>query len=308
MTWDAVAHKDFQDSMRSRWLWGLSLFFLAFIGGTTALFFGFIASGSDATAGSLFGLFSSGGMFSFSYPGFLGFVLAFIALVTSYGALVEERDSGTLKLLLSLPHSRLDVVLGKLAGRSAVIVLPVVAGFIVALVALIATGTAVTIETLFPQIALTLLLAVVFISIGVGVSAAADSTRQATVGALGLYFLFAILWALVAKGLPSLAVEAAKRLPGVSQPAPETIVQSRMFIKYLNPLRAYETLIAQLYYDPAQARLLKAGMNEQFILQIVFQRNGVPFYLQGWFILLVLLAWIVVPPVLGYRVFSRSDL
>ena len=306
MTWDAVAHKDFRDSIRSRWLWGLSLFFLAFIGGTTALYFAFIIT-DDASASSLFGLFSSGGMFSFSYPGFLGFVLAFIALVVSYGALVEERDSGTLKLMLSLPHSRLDVVLGKLAGRSAVMVLPVVAGFVVAVVALVATGTTVDMA-LFPQIGLTVLLAVVFVSIGVGVSASANATRQAIVGALGLYFLFAILWALVAKGLPALVVEAAKRIPGVPQPAVETVFQSRLFIKYLNPLRAYETLVAQLYYDPAQARLLKAGLQEQFTLQIVFQQNGVPFYLQGWFILLILLAWIVVPPVLGYRVFDRTDL
>ena len=57
MTWSAVARKDFEDAVRSRWLWGLSAFFFAFIGGTTAVFFGWILSGSQgqATSDSLFG-------------------------------------------------------------------------------------------------------------------------------------------------------------------------------------------------------------------------------------------------------------
>lgn len=307
MTWEAVARKDFSDARRSRWLWGLSAFFVLFIGGTTAAFFGLLAT-NDASAEALFGLFASGGLFSFSYTGFLAFALAFIALITSYGALSDERESGTLKLLLSLPHSRLDVVLGKLAGRSAVVVLPVLGGFLAAIVALVATGTGLGIDKLVPHIALTVLLAAAFVSIGVGVSAAARSGRQATLGALGLYFLFAVLWSLVANGLPALVSEIAKRVPGVSPPEGLSVALSRMFVKYLNPLRAYETLVAQVYYgDVAQARLVKAGFAEQMVLGPALQES-VPFYLSGWFIMLVLLAWIVVPPLLGYRAFRDADL
>jgi ABC-2 type transport system permease protein len=306
MSWQAVAQKDFEDAIRSRWLWGLSAFFLLFFGGTTALFYVYVA-GPDANSDSLFGLFASG-FLSFSYTGFLAFALAFIALITSYGAIVDERESGTLKLLLSLPHDRRDVVAGKIAGRSAVVVIPALVGFLIALVALLATGTRIVPGHFFPQIALTALLAVAFVSIGVGVSASADSGRQATLGTLGLYFLFALLWSFVARGFPQLLTEVAKRLPGLEPLSGALTVKLRLFVKYLNPLRAYETLVAEVYFgDPIQARLVKEGLFTQMQAQQVLQ-DGLPVYLTGPFIFAVLLAWIVVPPVLGYWGFRDQDL
>jgi ABC-2 type transport system permease protein len=306
MSWQAVAQKDFEDAIRSRWLWGLSAFFLLFFGGTTALFYVYVA-GPDANSDSLFGLFASG-FLSFSYTGFLAFALAFIALITSYGAIVDERESGTLKLLLSLPHDRRDVVAGKIAGRSAVVVIPALVGFLIALVALLATGTRIVPGHFFPQVALTALLAVAFVSIGVGVSASADSGRQATLGTLGLYFLFALLWSFVARGFPQLLTEVAKRLPGLEPLSGALTVKLRLFVKYLNPLRAYETLVAEVYFgDPVQARLVKEGLFTQMQAQQVLQ-DGLPVYLTGPFIFAVLLAWIVVPPVLGYWGFRDQDL
>ena len=309
MTWNAVARKDFEDAVRSRWLWGLSAFFFVFIGGTTAVFFGWVVSGSQgqATSDALFGLFASG-FLSFSYTGFLGFGLAFIALLTAYGSIIDERESGTVKLLLSLPHSRRDVIAGKLAGRSAVLVLPVLGGFLLAMVILLVTGTSIAFEHLVPHIALTVLLALVFVSIGVGISAAVDTGRQATLWALGLYFLFALLWSMVAQGLPRLVTEIGKRVPLLDPLSGAATIKARFLIKYLNPLRAYETLVAQVYFgDPLQARLVKAGMFEQMAAQQVLG-GGLPFYLQGWFIFLVLVFWLVVPPVLGYLVFREAEL
>ena len=308
MTWRAVAEKDFEDSVRSRWLWGLSAFFFAFIGGTTAVFFTYVATGeSGATSDTLFGLFASG-LLSLSYTGFLAFALAFIALLTAYGSIIDERESGTVKLLLSLPHSRLDVIWGKLAGRSAVVVLPVIAGFFLAIVVLAVTGTPIVMENLVPQIALTVLLALVFVAIGVGISAAVDSGREATLWALGSYFLFALLWSMIAQGLPQLITEIGKRVPVLDPLSGAATIKGRLLVKYLNPLRAYETLVAQVYFgDPLQARLVKAGPFEQLAAQQALQ-DGLPFYLSGWFIFLVLVFWLVVPPVMGYLVFRETEL
>ena len=307
MSWQAVAQKDFEDAIRSRWLWGLSVFFLLFFGGTTALFYAYVATGSDASSDSLFGLFASG-FLSFSYTGFLAFALAFIALITSYGAVIDERESGTLKLLLSLPHDRRDVVAGKIAGRSAVVVIPALVGFLIALIALLATGTRIVPGHFFPQVGLTALLAVAFVSIGVGVSASASSGRQATLGTLGLYFLFALLWSFVARGFPQLLTEIAKRVPGLAPLSDPLTVKLRLFVKYLNPLRAYETLVAEVYFgDPIQARLVKEGFFAQAQAAPVLQES-MPVYLSGGFIFAVLLGWIVVPPLLGYWSFRDQDL
>jgi ABC-2 type transport system permease protein len=309
MTWQAIAHKDFQDAIRSRWLLALSVFFVAFIGGVPAILFGFYAP-SDATASSLFGAAGSFPLLglSLSYSGIIAFVVAFIALVSSHGSIIDERESGTLNLLLSLPHSRRDVVVGKVVGRSVVVTLPVLAGYLVAIVALLVTGTTVEFGTLLPAIALTVLVATAFVAIGVGLSASAESNRQATLGIFGLYFLLAFLWSLVARGLPALLNAIARRLPGVSPMESLAVVKFRMFVKYLNPLRAYETLVAQVFFgDVVQARLLKAGFGEQLVLNPALKQS-VPFYFSGWFIFLVLLLWIVVPPALGYATFREADL
>jgi ABC-2 type transport system permease protein len=309
VTWQAVAHKDFQDAVRSRWLIALSVFFVGFIGGVPALLFGYYAP-ADATAASLFGASGSFPLLglSLSFSGVVAFVVAFIALVTSHGSIIDERESGTLNLLLSLPHSRRDVVLGKVVGRSAVVTVPVLAGYLVAIVALVATGTTVEFGQLVPAIALTVLVAMVFVAIGVALSASAESNRQATLGIFGLYFLLAFLWSLVARGFPALLNAIARRVPGLSPMESLAVVKLRMVVKYLNPLRAYETLVAEVFFgDVVQARLLKAGFGEQIVLNPAL-KESVPFYFTGWFIFLVLLAWIVVPPVLGYLSFRDVDL
>ena len=330
MTWQAVAHKDFQDAIRSRWLWGLSVLFVGLIGGVPALLYGYYAP-PEAAASNLFGAAASMPLLglSLSYSGVLAFVIAFIALVTSHGSVIDERESGTLKLLLSLPHSRLDVVTGKFLGRSAVVALPVLAGFLVAVVALVATSTSVDFSTFLPQAVLTVLVAAAFVSLGLGVSASARSNREATVGIFGLYFLLAFLWSLVARGFPALLDAVLRRLPGVGGMATATIMELRMAVKFLNPLRAYETLVALLYAeDTAVGRFLalttKAGRNEQLTLAREFCPEGLaqsggglcanglapvyPFYFSEWFVFLVLLAWIAVPAALGYLAFRDADL
>jgi len=86
-----------------------------------------------------------------------------------------------------------------------------------------------------------------------------------------------------------------------------TRVQIGVFLKYLNPLKAYETLAAQLYYGAAQARLVSATFGEQNALGPIFQES-IPFYFSGWFLFLILLAWIVLPVAVGYWAFERADL
>ncbi|UVE51165.1 ABC transporter permease [Haloferax larsenii] len=308
MTLESVARKDFRDALRSRWLMGLTVFFALLIGGSTVLFYGVLLKGAGANSESLFGLTTApGGLFSFSYAGMLGFVLALIALVTAHGSLIDERESGSLKLLLSLPNSRRDVVFGKLVGRTLVVVASMLVGFVIALFAMLFTGAQVAFVSFAGQVALSGLLATAFVSIGIWLSASSNTPRQALFGTIGLYFIFAVLWSTVATGIPRLFNWAAGKVPGIDPMAAEQIVLTRLFIKYLNPLRAYETLIAQLYGSAAAARLFKAGLQESLVLQPIL-KESIPVYLSGPFILVVLLAWIAIPPILGYRSFQKSDL
>ena len=306
MSWQAVARKEFRDAIRSRWLHGSTLFFALFIGGAAALFFGVLIGPDGRQVSNLFGFFANLGVFSFSFPGLLALVLGFIALSTSYGSITGERETGSIKLLLSLPNSRLDAMIGKFLGRSAVVVAALLVGFLVAFAVLIATGTGLELGSFVPQVALTALLGMAFVSIGLGISALASSNREATLATMGLYLVFAVLWGSVSEGIPKLLNYAAEQA-GMGALAVATRVQIGVFLKYLNPLKAYETLAAQLYYGAAQARLVSATFGEQNALGPIFQES-IPFYFSGWFLFLILLAWIVLPVAVGYWAFERADL
>jgi ABC-2 type transport system permease protein len=306
MSWQAVARKEFRDAIRSRWLHGSTLFFALFIGGAAALFFGVLIGPDGRQVSNLFGFFANLGVFSFSFPGLLALVLGFIALSTSYGSITGERETGSIKLLLSLPNSRLDAMIGKFLGRSAVVVAALLVGFLVAFAVLIATGTGLELGSFVPQVALTALLGMAFVSIGLGISALASSNREATLATMGLYLVFAVLWGSVSEGIPKLLNYAAEQA-GMGALAVATRVQIGVFLKYLNPLKAYETLAAQLYYGAAQARLVSATFGEQNALGPIFQES-IPFYFSGWFLFAILLAWIVLPVAVGYWAFERADL
>lgn len=308
MTLESVARKDFRDALRSRWLLGLTLFFSLLIGGSTVLFYGYLLKGAGANSEALFGLTTApGGLFSFSFAGMLGFVLALIALVTAHGSLIDERESGTMKLLLSLPNSRRDVVFGKFVGRTLVVIIAMLVGFVIALFAMLLTGGQVMFTSFAGQVALSGLLAAAFVSIGIWLSATSETQRQALFSTVGLYFIFAVLWSTVATGVPRVLNWAAGKVPGVEPMASEQIALMRLFIKYLNPLRAYETLVAQLYGSAAAARLFKAGLRESLVLQPIL-KESIPFYLSAPVIFAILLGWIVIPPLLGYWSFERADL
>ncbi|WP_256288581.1 ABC transporter permease [Halobellus inordinatus] len=305
MSWQAVARKEFRDAIRSRWLHGSTLFFALFLGGASALFFGVLLPPANRQVSNLFGFFANLGVFSFSFPALLALVLGFIALSTSYGSITEERETGSIKLLLSLPNSRLDVVVGKLLGRSTVIVAALLVGFLATFVALVATGTRLQLGAFAPQVALTAILGVAFVSIGLSLSALADSNREATLATMGLYFVFAVLWGSIAEGIPKLLNYTAEQV-GMSV-GELTRVKLGVFLKYVNPLKVYETLAAGLYYEPARARLLSTTLGERAVLGSTLQES-MPFYFTDWFLFLLLLAWIAVPAAVGYWAFEREDL
>lgn len=306
MTWLAVARKDFQDAIRSRALISLGVFFVVLLGGVAGIF-GYVA-GPDTSSEALFGTFASiAGILRFSFVGFLGFLIGFIALITAYASVIGERESGTLKLLLSLPHSRRDVILGKLAGRSTVVTVPVLAGFVVAVVVLALTGVSVDFTTLVPQIFLTLLLGVVFVAIAVGISAASESNRQSTLLTVGLYVLFSIFWAPLTSAIPRGISWVLEKVTGSGLEA-ATSLKIGLVVKFVNPLRAYEVLVATLYTDTgAQARMLLAGFRQQLLIQQVFG-GDLPWYLSDVAMAVVLLFWLTAPVAYGYYVFEAQDL
>jgi ABC-2 type transport system permease protein len=317
ISWYPIAKKEFQDTVRTKSVVVLWLFFLTMYPLPIAILlytdFGGQAQGITALIGSQATAFSS--------------VLVPIAAVAlSYSAISAERERGSLKILLSLPYTRSDVVVGKAVGRTTAVALPLVVGIVLRTLVIIPAnpeGIDVSdLSSLAGQTAstalLTVALATAFIAIGIGFSAAARSSRLSIAGTFGLYFYFFLFWNSFANGVSTLLQE-------VGNVAQLTALKVTLFIKLLNPTQAYKTLVTSAGgTSTAQARLnIFAFRNRQLACQEIFNASfnqsifggtceiasaQVPFYLTDAAIVVYLLAWIAVPLVLGYRAFAAADL
>lgn len=297
MSWQAVARKDFQDSIRSRTVLALSAVFVALF--TVPAYF------LAQEVGGLFAAETGQQLTSDAFISVLSSVIAFfvpiIAIALAYASVAGERDSGTMKLLLSLPHSRRDVLVGKILGRSAVIVLPVLIGFAAAIVVFLLTPVSLSLGNYVAFALLSALLGVVFVCLAVGISAAAKTRRQAMFGNVGIYVLFTLFWGSFAEGVVNLLNE-------YTDLGFETLVDVQLATLLLNPTESFRSLAAILWTnDPLGARLavFGGGIAGQVYGQAL---DPLSWYFSNPMVAIAFLAWLVVPPVLGYLVFREADL
>lgn len=286
MSWQAVAEKDFRDAIRSRLLMGLTVLFALFAAGAA-----FFVTEIDQPGGPLVGEVTTLLLIS----GLVSATAIFIPLVSiavAYRSLAGERDSGSLKLLLSLPNSRADVVFGKFVGRSAVVSVAVLVGFAVGLVVTAALAEAFSPGEYLVFVGVSLLFAFVFVAITVGISAFTSSTSRAAYAAFGLFVVFQFLWDVIAQGV--VYVLNGFSFEGIQQG--DWLLDLFDFLVIIDPTTAYQqgTLwVIRLMAEEEDGQQAAADA---------------AFYLQDWFGFVVLAVWVVLPLAVGYLRFESTDL
>lgn len=297
----AIARKDFHDAIRSRGLILLSLVFVVLFAASAFFFADRVTDAIQQQAAQ------EGQQVEITSDTYLRalteitrLLVPLVGIVVAYASIVGERESGTMKLLLALPHSRLDVLLGKFAGRSAVLAVPVLLGFAVAAPTFPLADVPFEAVNYLGFAALTVLLGVVFVALALGASAAARTSRRAVIGTVGTYALFTLLWGQISQ---SIVRVLSNRTELLDQPA--AYVKTLLVTRYLNPIAAYQSLTASLGADAMQARMTVFGLQGQLFAE---QLDGLPFYLTDGALVVYLLLWIAVPLVLGYLVFEGEDL
>lgn len=294
-----IAKKDFQDAVRSWLFWGLSGFFfalLAVITGITWYFAGEPILAEELTTEILISLVSN----------VTRLVIPVIALILGWKAIAGERESGSMKVLLALPHSRADVVLGKLLGRSLVLALSLVLGFGLAAIVVAGFMGRFGILDYLGLLAMSIIYGVAYVSIAVAISALTRSTTFAGAGVFGVFVLFYVVWNALMPAFRLLV--SFGYIEGVSYTL-EANGQDLVFqrppawafaIDMFDPGNAYANVLT-LATSAAEIE----GASDLTAAQF---GGSVPFFLQDWFAFVVLLFWIVVPLGIALHRFEQVDL
>lgn len=282
MSWRAIARKEVSDASRSLVLWIVSALFLLFavvVAGAFVVLSGLEGPGSEpATAlDAMVFIISPVSLFA-----------PIIALLVGYKAIVGERDSGSLKVLLSLPHTRWDVMFGKLVGRTVVMAVPVAIAFLVMGLLISVFVEPVAIGEFMLLFVLSILFAAVFVSIAIAVSGAVRSSTVAAAAMFGVFATFFLLWDVLLFAL-NYAIEGQVFVSPM-----DGYPEWYLFVDMLSPNGAF-TVAGQ-------------GMLPNVDLYAETFPSDVPLYLSEWAALVVLVAWLVVPYTLGYLRFRSVDL
>jgi ABC-2 type transport system permease protein len=273
VSWQAIARKDVHDAIRSRGIWLLSAAFLLVFLAPPLAFPSVVAATTDEFV-------------NFTRV-VVGSFVPLVSIALGYKAVVGERESGSIALVLSFPHTRRDLAIGKLAGRAVVLAIPL-------LVAVLAAGVVAAVQLssapLLPFLGLvlaTLGLGLAFLGLTVGLSMATPSSRRITGAAIGAYLLFALLWDTLVRSLALVVFRFVE--PSVMFDLPDWA----LLLKFLAPVEAYDRLVAALFDVGAAGSYTGADA---------------PWFVAAWVAPVVLAAWVVVPVWLGYRRFARADL
>jgi ABC-2 type transport system permease protein len=282
VSWTAIARKDFQDAARSRALWALTALFVLFMAGMAYVFTLFRDS---AGAGAPPELESVGLLFFLVSP--VTLLIPITGLVVAHKAVAGEVESGSAKFLLSLPHTRRDAVVGKVAGRGAVMGAAVLVGLVVAAVVVLALYDSFDAMAYVGFSLLAIMLAVLYTAIGVGLSALTKDGGRATILAIGFYVVFDLVWGVIPMAINYL-------LNGSFFPS-GTPDEWYLLLTRIPPSEAFSSAV--FGFLPGNAGTVAS-----------FFPQDVPFYLSKWAAVATMLLWFVAVPAIGYWRFEGADL
>jgi ABC-2 type transport system permease protein len=276
-----VMRKDILDVRRSKIVWFVGVLFTL----VTVLFFyqiqafGGVEEFDDVLL-ALWNLAFVGAMF-----------VPAIALVAAYLSIAGERESGSIKFLLSTPINRRELVVGKFLSRTAIVAASLLLAFVVAGTLSVVWFADLRAGTFAAVAGLTTLYALSYVAVAVAISAATATRSRAMGGALGFYFvtnLLVVFGDLSIRGLLDYVLNDVLSA-GIGQ----------------DPLTFLTMLIS-----PTQSYLASTmlAFPSDFMARQGLDPSGLAWYVQGEMGLALLVAWVVVPLLFGIWRFGRADL
>lgn len=274
-----IAKKEFENAARSKLLWGLILVLLIV---TVPTFYNMtgtfiLDNATDATV--------------FLPQTFQNFIMPLV-IIAAYRSVVDERESGSLRVLFGHPVTRWNVVAGKALGRVALVAVILFIGLLALSAAIIVAYGTLPIAVFAAIAAYIMAYGAMWVLVTVGVSAAVSSRLQAIAIMLGLFMFFGPfpIWRNIGLPLAAFVFTGSMSTASINPRDPNTWSTWYLYAKRLNPIQNFE-------------------LNHEFIASLATPSVG---YFGGTrvqlFGIAVLLVWAIVPLALGYWRFERTDL
>ncbi|NDP37824.1 MAG: ABC transporter permease [Rhodoferax sp.] len=182
-----LAAKEFRDRIRNRWVLAVALVFTVF--SLVIAYFGGAQQGQLGLRSIEFTIASLVSLVIYLIP--------LIALLLGFDAVVGERERGSLDLLLSLPITRLELLLGKYLGLAAALTLSTLAGFGLVAILLFQQFSWPGLYHYLGFMISSVLLGLVFLSLAVLMSVIARERTRASGLAIALWFFFVLVFDLL---------------------------------------------------------------------------------------------------------------
>jgi Cu-processing system permease protein len=186
-----LAGKECRERVRNWWVLAVAVIFALFA--LAIAYFGTAQQGAvgfhgiDITIASLVSL--------------VIYLVPLIAVILGYDAIVGEQERGSLELLLSMPITRFEILLGKFLGLSAALAVATTLGFGAGLLPL---SSQLGPDDLFHYagfVASAVLMGMAFLSLALCLSVIAQDRMRASGMAIAMWFFFVLIFDLLLMGL-----------------------------------------------------------------------------------------------------------
>jgi ABC-2 type transport system permease protein len=295
----SVAKKDFTDTRRTKTLW-IVVGLMTALGGLMAYVFGGSLEGADAETFKQ--LYQAVAIVT-------AIIIPIVAMIATYLAIAGERDSGSIKFMLSLPNSRLDMFVGKFLSRAAAVTATVLLMFTVVTGLLAVRIGALPLGFALGVIGILVLYSLTFVSVAIAMSSMVASRSRAIAGAVGAYFVMVILYVFPMVSITDVVRWAHHDLLGLAENPDlyDLVLHTSPFFALQKALNL--VLPTDMAFLPFRGdRVSESAVRNADSYREAAVAVDLPLYLTDEFSLVILAFWIVVPLALGYWRFERADL
>jgi len=273
-----ISKKEFMDNIRNKWIIAMIIIFLLL-----TILSSYLAGGQSGGEDSFGGMEDT----VVTLLSISTLLIPIIAIMLGYSTISGEAESGSLSIVLSYPIKRIEVLLGKLFGLSAVLIFSNIIGFGVGgVIIALSVGSSEGLSFLL-FIFLTSLLGVVYLSLSICISSICKKRVTSIAGGL-LIFFWAMIFGMIIFGL--------------------LLASGISLEQFLTPGFEYpDWLFTAVFFSPGdlyQVTVMKGfGLSQAFGFSMEF-----PEYMSLGLLVFAQFIWLIIPMIIAYRFLKKRDI